>query len=401
MQKEVSTGRVAALRSTPAPSAPESRDTQIAVHCLTQESDFARLAPEWNELHSGAAAASVFNSWFWQYQWWQVYGGSQPLRLLVAQDGEQTLGILPLYVQRVQVLGMPVRMLRFVGTGGDTHPDDLGPVLANAREEEVAALLARAALALPEADVVALNDIDPSSPFTRALERTAGAMRRAHLAGTSQRIAYLDLPASWDEFLRSLNSDRRSRMRSARRKAAAAHALRFHVWSDAAELDTAVDRLVELHRKRWSESGGSNSFSTPEYVGFHRSVIKSAFLRGWLRLYCLELDGELAAITYCYRFRNRVFLMQAGFDPALARCNPGRVLLGYALEHAIGEGNTVFDFLRGEHRYKEELATGHRETQSVHVFRSTPAALAYRLRRVWLPTWKARLLGRPLLRLTA
>jgi CelD/BcsL family acetyltransferase involved in cellulose biosynthesis len=69
------------------------------------------------------------------------------------------------------------------------------------------------------------------------------------------------------------------------------------------------------------------------------------------------------------------------------------VLLGYALEHAIGEGNEVFDFLRGEHRYKDELATGRRETVFVQVFRRTPAALLYRARHVQLPALKARLAG--------
>ena len=146
---------------------------------------------------------------------------------------------------------------------------------------------------------------------------------------------------------------------------------------------------------RWSAAGGSDSFGTPEYVEFHRRIINSCFARGWLRLYCLELDGEIAAITYCYRFRNRVYLMQAGFDPARAACNPGKVLLGYALEHAIGEGNEVFDFLRGEHRYKDQLASGHRRTACIRVFRASPAALAYRLRRIWLPLLKARLERRP------
>ena len=71
------------------------------------------------------------------------------------------------------------------------------------------------------------------------------------------------------------------------------------------------------------------------------------------------------------------------------------MLLGHALEHAIGEGNEAFDYLRGEHRYKDEVATGHRDTHCVRVFRSTPAALAYRLRRIWLPLLKAKLLRRP------
>ena len=382
------------LRPLPNRAAPAAGG-EIAVQFLTTPADFAKLAPEWNRLHEQAAAASVFNSWIWQYQWWQVYGGDQALRIVVALEDGETLGILALYLQTIRVLGVRVRLLRFVGTGADTHPDDLGPMLAPGREEAVARKLAAAALSFGDADVVLLTDIDAQSAFQRALEQAAAERGRTRLGGVSQRIAYTELPRSWPEFLKSLSSDRRSRLKSARRKAAEGRALRFFVWQDGARLDQAVDRLVELHRSRWREAGGSESFATREYVEFHRHIMKAALPRGWLRLYCLELDGEIAAITYCYRFRNRVYLMQAGFDPARAKLNPGKVLLSYALEHAIEEGNQVFDFLRGEHRYKDELATGHRNTLCLRVFRHTLGAFAYRLRRIWAPTWKARLLGTP------
>jgi CelD/BcsL family acetyltransferase involved in cellulose biosynthesis len=380
----------------PRPSlAPESAGGELAVQFLTSTGEFARLAPDWNRLHARAKAASVFNSWLFQYQWWQVYGAQQPLRILVALERGETVGILALYIQTVRILGVPVRQLRFVGSGGDTHPDDLGPVLAPGREATVALKLARAALRLSGSDVAVLSDIDPESVFADALERASAEAGRASLPEISERVAYITLPASWDEYLKSLTSDRRTRMKSTRKKAQAAHNVRFFVWNDLARLDQAVDRLVELHRSRWSAAGGSGSFATPEYIEFHRQTMKSAFGRGWLRLYCLELDGEIAAITYCYRFRNRVYLMQAGFDPRLGKSNPGKALLGCALEHAIGEGNEVFDFLKGEHRYKDQLATGYRNTRGVRVFRHTPGGIAYRLRRVWLPQWKARLLRRP------
>ena len=377
-----------------APGAQSARG-ELAVQFLTSNEEFARLAPEWNRLHARAEAASIFNSWLFQYQWWQVYGAQQPLRILVALERGETVGILALYIQKVVMLGVPVRVLRFVGSGGDTHPDDLGPVLAPGREAAVALKLARAALRLSGADVAVLSDIDPASAFADALEPAATDAGRAFLPEISERIAYINLPASWGEYLKSLTSDRRTRIKSARKKAQAAHNVRFFVWDDAASLDHAIDRLVELHRSRWQASGGSGSFATAEYIEFHRQAMKSAFGRGWLRLYCLELDGEIAAITYCYRFRNRIYLMQAGFDPALAKSNPGKVLLGHALEHAIGEGNAVFDFLKGEHRYKDQLATGYRNTRGVRVFRNTPGGIAYRLRRIWLPQWKARLFRRP------
>jgi len=246
---------------------------EIAVQFLTTAAQFARLAPEWNRIHGQAASASVFNSWLWQYQWWQVYGQDQPLRILVALEHGDTVGILALYIQKISVLGVPVRLLRFVGTGADTHPDDLGPVIAPGVEEAVATKLARAALRLSLADVVLLSDIEPQSNFARALERAANETGRASLSEVSERIALVELPQSWPQYLQSLTSDRRTRLKSARRKALAAHRLRFFVWEDSANLDRAVDRLAELHRSRWREAGGSESFATPQYVEFHRAII--------------------------------------------------------------------------------------------------------------------------------
>lgn len=367
----------------------------IVVDVATSAEEFADLAPAWNRLHDEADAASVFNSWMWLYEWWRSYGAARPLRLLIARRGGETVGVLALYLDRASVAGVRYTMLRLVGTGADTHPDDLGPVLALGAETEIALALARAALHLRGADLWLFSDIDPRSAFPAALEAAARELGIATARGGGERIALVELPPDWPRYLQSLGRDRRWQLRRARRRLAECHRARFFVWDDPATLDDAVDRLAALHRMRWAALGGSESFGSPQYLAFHRSVIKSFFGRRWLRLYCLEVDGELSAMLYCYRFRNRVFLMQAGFDPALSRLGTGKVLLGHALEHAIGEASEAFDFLRGEHRYKEELATAHRETVCLRAFAATPAAFVYRLRRFWLPALKARLLRRP------
>lgn len=386
---------------TSLPSPTPSRAAAIGVEVLTTDQAFADLAPAWNRLHAQATPASVFNSWIWQFQWWQVYGGRRALRLLVAWEGEEVVGILPLYVDRVRIFGMPVRLLRQVGTGADTHPDDLGPVLDPGRARAAAHELARSAMALRDADVLLLTDLPPECPIRAAAESAARLAGRSLYAGVSERIALIRLPASWDHYLRSLSSHHRLGLRYKRRKLARGRQTRFFVWDDPARLDTAFARLAELHRRRWAALGGSDSFGSPEYLEFHLRVMKACLPRGWLRLYCLEVDGEIAAITYCYRFRNAVYCMQSGFDPQKAKLKVGSVLLGYALEHAIAEGNRAFDFLRGEHEYKDHVANGSRETYGLRVFRGTPGAFVYRLRRIWLPLLKARLLRRapPKLRL--
>ena len=364
----------------------------IEVTTVDGAAGFAALAEEWEALQRDAVLTSVFESFDWQYQWWTHYGRGQALRLLVARAGGALVGLLPVYIQTQAMLKLPVRLLRFVGSGGDTFPDDLGPILAKGREAEVARALAEAVVALGGWDVLFLQDMNPRCPFTAELEAAVRRGRLVMQTGRNERIAYVDLPATWDAWLASLHRDRRYRIKNIRKKLLAAHKdACFFVWDDPATLDAGVDRLVFLHRKRWSQAGLSHAFASPEYVGFHRAVMKACLTKNRLRLYCLEVGGQVIAMFYFYKFRDAVYLMQSGFDPDFGNVKPGQVLLGYIVEHAISEKHKVMDFLRGDHRYKDELATGERETVFVTAFRWRPGALVYRARREVLPVVKQRL----------
>jgi CelD/BcsL family acetyltransferase involved in cellulose biosynthesis len=364
---------------------------QIQIRVVENEAEFAALAPAWEAMQAGAAIGSVFASFDWQYLWWRTYGHGAPLKLLVASAGDQPIGLLPLHVKTVPALKVPVRQLQLGGIGGDTWPDDLGPILAAGREAQAAQALAEAVVALPGWDVMLLSDMDPASPFTAAVEAAARKAGLATRAGRSERIAYVDLPATFDAWLQSLHRDRRYRVRNMRKKLNAAHKSRFFVFDDPATLDQGIDRLIYLHRKRWGDK--SQAFASDDYVGFHRAVMGACLGKNRLRLYALEIDGQVAAMYYFYKFRDTVYLMQSGFDPELGDVKPGQVLLGHIVEHAIGEGHKVLDFLRGDHRYKDELASGERETRYVSAFRNTPGGVAYRLRRQILPAAKAQALA--------
>jgi CelD/BcsL family acetyltransferase involved in cellulose biosynthesis len=232
--------------------------------------------------------------------------------------------------------------------------------------------------------------MDPASAFLPVLTAAARRGWLSYDTGRSERIAYIDLPKTWDDWLASLHRDRRYRVKNIRKKLQAAHPdARFFVWDDADTLDRGVDRLVHLHRKRWQSAGQAHGFSSPEYVAFHRAVMKACHARDRLRLYGLELGGDVIAMFYFYKFRDRVFLMQSGFDPDFAALKPGQVLLGHIIEHSIGEGHAVLDFLRGDHRYKDELASAERETVFLTAFKLNAAAWIYRTRRVFLPALKA------------
>ncbi|MBP6250841.1 MAG: GNAT family N-acetyltransferase [Leptothrix sp. (in: Bacteria)] len=372
----------------------------MQVHLITTTEALEALRNDWVALQDRMPGTSVFMTWEWQFIWWKHYGQGQPLRVLVVKDGERVLGILPLYLQRRRVFKFfPVRLLRNVGTGGDTTPDDLDPLIDPDQVEAVAAALVDHLLTQPLGqDLTCLADFQPGSVFARLLHQGSVNRSRSLHEGSSATITYTPLPLSWDAYLESLHRDRRNVIRRFRRKLEATPGARLFTWSDLHSLDEGVDRLIELHHARWTEKGGSHAFRSDAYCGFHREVMRTLFAQGRLRLHGAEVDGHIVALLYCYRFRDRVLYFQGGFDPEVASLRPGLTLMGYAIEQAIAEGAQVFDMLRGEYDFKTQWAKRKRSTAQATVFEGSLAAALWRLRMHLLPPAKRFLqpLQRPL-----
>lgn len=351
---------------------------------------FELLRDDWDIVLEYAADTSVFMSWEWQYNWWRYYGRENRLCILTAWENERLIGILPLYIQQVVVYRIcPVNVLRFIGTGGDTSPDYLGPVLQPISAKPTA--LAFVDFLLKELggwDIFHLSDLCHDSIFFKTLTKQRTTPDFHLTTSVAANIAFITLPTSWDDYLASVHRDRRYTIRSTRRKFESHFGGRFYVKSEEEGIDEVIDYLMRLHHQRWQTKGERHAFSSPEYVGFHRDVIHACARRGWIRFYCLEANALPIAIFYCYRFRNRIYYFQAGFDPDYERLRPGLVLIGFAVECAIQEGNKIFDFLRGEHEYKTQWGKSMHETHTLNGYRRGLRSEVYRFRELRIPALK-------------
>ena len=364
----------------------------MQIEIIPDHAGFEALREPWTQLQDRVAETSVFMTWEWQYIWWKHYGEGQELRLMVVRHAGVVTGILPLYLQNRRVLRLvPLKMLRNVGTGGDTAPDYLDPLIDPAHAQEIADGLAQKVLDGTLAyDQLTLADFNPASAFAQALRTRIGPKDVARCESVSARISFANLPGSWAAYLETLSSDRRNVVRRFRRKLEALPAARFFTWQDAATLDTGIDRLIELHLKRWTDRSDSHAFSSKAYVGFHREVMHACLEKGWLRLFCIEAEGQIMAMLYCYRFRERMYYFQGGFDPDMSKLRPGLVLMGHAIEQSILEGARVYDMLRGEYEFKTHWAKERHDTAQITLSRNTPAGLTWHLRMQVLPALKKR-----------
>jgi CelD/BcsL family acetyltransferase involved in cellulose biosynthesis len=99
---------------------------------------------------------------------------------------------------------------------------------------------------------------------------------------------------------------------------------------------------------------------------------------GWLRLYVLRLNGEAAAVTYCFHYNGRFYLYQHGFNPRFWSYSVGVVVLGLTIQSAIEEGAAEFDMLYGDEPYKALWAPEMRQLERVDLY---PPHLRGRLHR--------------------
>ncbi|SPP99508.1 putative Protein involved in cellulose biosynthesis (CelD)-like protein [Candidatus Sulfobium mesophilum] len=363
----------------------------LTIEEITKLEDFMKLAPEWNLLLKESDSDNIFLTWEWVSNWWNVYGEGKKLRVMAVRDDTKGLvAIAPLYgTERRVMKGVAVREIRFIGTGGDVSPDYLDVIIKRGMEEEVIEALVRHLCADRKWDVASLTDIRADSPNLELLKNLASGSGLLVRTKPCAVCPYIKLPPFWEEYLGGLSANMRYNVKRRMRNLEKAFAARYFLWQDTETLTSAMELLAALHSRRWEEKGTSRSFSTPQYNAFHQAVALDFARKGWLNLSCLELDGEIVGMFYDYRYGNKIYYYQAGFDPEFSRYSPGLALRAYVIRDAIEEGFEEVDLLKGAYDFKYLWTHNDRSTTTLAVGRGTLAGRLHFLEAFEKPRMKA------------
>lgn len=367
-------------------------DRPTAVTAVTDTVTLDHLALAWEEVVQKMPDATPFQSWEWNRAWWSHCGRGN-LWVLVARQGEQVVGILPLVLTRYR--STPLRQARFMGA----PLSDYQKILA---APEHAATCARAFVDYlnqhrSDWDICDLNDIIETNPLVALISANADY----GVVEFHRRCPAIALPSTWEEYVGRLGKNLRSNIGRRRRQLEKSVGATFALVQDPARLASAMKSLYELHNSRWKERGASGAFAAESVQAFHHDVARQFLLRDWLRLYVLEQKGQIIAAFYCFSFARRIYYYLSGFDVSLARYSPGMTLMAFALDKAIGEKAEVFDLLRGDESYKYEWKAEDQITRRVILrhagFRSWLAFQLHKFeRRIehWGLGWQRRMWGR-------
>lgn len=324
------------------------------------ESGFAALRPEWNQLVQSSSANTVFSTWEWQTTWWEHLGCGDLWLTAVRTDDGRLIALFPCYRRDA---GPGERNIRLVGC--IEVADYLDLIIEKGHEEQAlqAFLVALSSEDAPEWDTVDLCNLAENSPSSRLLPAMAGS------AGLSARrldedvCPIIKLPTNWEAYLLSIDKKQRHEIRRKLRRAATAADMAWYIVDDDHDLHDEMEVFLTLHEKSRPDKG---EFMSSEMRAFFHAIGASMQSAGWLQLMQLTLDGRHEASLMSFDYGSSIMLYNSGFDPdGQSHLSPGNVLISICIRHAIELGREVFDFLQGDEDYKYRF--GARDTQVCRV----------------------------------
>lgn len=297
-------------------------------------------------------------SWQWLIAWWEKIGqNSTSNRLCVIQmnDGEQVVGIAPLFIEHSTVLG---RTLKFLGSG-DACSDYMSfptqPGYETAMANAVFTLINHNDFCrqMGGVDLIELEGHLATDPTINAFTDLA---KKAKFEITSREIEgcwKVEIPSDWEQFRKVVKKSQRRKINKVDRIVDTEN-FQINYLTEAAELKDAWPAFVELHQKRRQQLGQSGCFANSEFNQFLCDATLRLANADRVLMTMVSHDEKPFGAILCFVSGDCICVYQSGLDTDKQQFEPGHFANTMTFRAVQEQGFATVDFLRGDERYKSD-----------------------------------------------
>lgn len=331
----------------------------------------SRLRDDWLDLE-GRASPTVFLSWQWLGHWLHVY---QPRAWVLRVEESSRLVGLGLVVQTEERRHgvMKSRCLRLHQTGhkllDQIWIEYNGFLAEHGKEGAVAnACLEYLCSSMTDWDefIIGAIDADEADSFARV----TGLHKHLRWEAPCFGVDLNELRRTGAHYLDNLSRNTRYQIKRSHRLYRKQGEVNL-VRPDSVEEALAMfDRIGPRHLERWGAGPDQSGFANPDFVRFHRELIRFQWPDGGVDLVSLMAGDKEVASFYNLIYDHVVYFYLGGMVvEADNRLKPG--LLGHSLciEDYRHHGFHYYDFMGGNERYKANLGQLHRHLVQISLQR--------------------------------
>jgi CelD/BcsL family acetyltransferase involved in cellulose biosynthesis len=351
---------------------------RLKVKTVRTWDELEAIRPAWERILQGAETLTIFSTLEWLGAWWKAFAKDEELVALVFSNSEdEIVGIIPLYADLVETaLSFRVRRLRFVGDGSEDS-DNLDLILRAGYETSCNDAFLSWLESSADCDICELNTLPLGSAAPPLLVSDLKRRGWTHRHLETPRLT-ISLPATWEDYLdHTISKKEKTKIGYYTSRLEKRFKVSITKCDDPQTLLGFLKTLFELHQKRWQLKGRPGAFASVERCELYYNMAPSLLERGWLEFWILQLDGKPVAAQYGLRYRNTVYSLQEGFDPAYSPERVGYVLRAHVLKTLIGQGVRQYDFLGGEEASKVRWGAQKESYADIHFARPLTRGAAY------------------------
>lgn len=314
--------------------------------------DAARLAeigPAWDELWTRTDSL-VFQSHAWISAWWHTLPdhGSRQLRIGLVWNGDRLDAVMPLCLHKRRGL----RFLEWAANSYSDYEDILaGPDCPTAALERLWTELTGPG----GFDIALLNRLQPGARMRElAASRARPTLMPNHRSEVSHRVTGVwTTGAAWFD---SQSKKARQNYRRGQSAMSEFGSAQFRLLAEDEPLAPVLARLSALKRK-WLDARGHASALFEEGDVALSALVEALARAGILRIFVLELDGLIVAISINFEQHGTLMAFVTTYDPAFERASPGTLLMSDYIMWAFDRGLHTVDFLCGAEAFKQRFGT--------------------------------------------
>ena len=313
----------------------------------------------WNRL-----AAEISNDVGLTFEWHWALQQAHKTRVRIAwlEEGGELVGILPWYVEQREMRKVP---LQIASPLTNVFANDDALLLRDCSVENI-----RRVLDSLEQHGLSWNVFAfPASPASAHAIDYAGTANGTRIEIQQlHNSPYLPLDGTADTFLAEQSKNFRYNIRRKTRGLEKAGKLECVTLGAAADIDYAMNCILEIERQSWKEAAGTSITARAWEEAFYRTLGKLTAEPQWLRIYILLLDGQPIGYDYALIYRDRYFMLKTSFVESFSKFSPGTVLRWRVIQDLYAEGVREHDFLGEPDPYKMAWAKETRSHQAVLIY---------------------------------
>jgi CelD/BcsL family acetyltransferase involved in cellulose biosynthesis len=348
-----------------APRAGAREASGLRVETISDLQGLLRIEGAWDRAVEEAGIDHPFLSHAWIRTWWECFGSGKTLQILAVKSGDDVVALAPLLREGARLYGVRVRQ---IGSLHNDHTPRCEAIVARRGEEVCQAIWDHLRDARDTWDVLSFRQVPVGPGALQALWRMAAADGFPTGIWRGEESPYVTLDRSFDAYLLGLSHNHRGQMRKRLRRLARLGPVELETLIAPDEAAAALPEGLRLESAGWKRGAGTAILCRPELQRFYTLLAGEAARAGQLRLLFLKVGAARVAFAYGLCFRDRLYVLKAGFDPAYAAYSPYQALCYLVLEKACALGLREYDFLGSSDDWKLHWTRTVRDHHWLYVF---------------------------------